>query len=201
MKCVDDPNEGPLHNHEMESLPSNSESSESPIIAHVILDSFFASIEQRLNPRLAGQPVIVTGHRSDCGLVASASSQARALGIRTAMPLFRAYRLCPHGHFLSGRHSEYARFANSAFQVCSRFSPALVRTRMDEGSLDWTATDRLPDNTANEPTTESWPFRRAQRLRDAVRTETGLNISVGLSTTEPIAEVAASGIWRSRRNI
>lgn len=192
MNSVDERKEGAPQNYEMESSPSNSEPSGLRIIAHVILDAFFASVEQRLNPRLVGQPVIVSGRRADCGVVASASYEARELGVRAAMPLFRAYRICPHGHFLRGRHSEYARFANSVFQVCSRFSPALVRIHMDEGFLDFTATDRLPGDPKNARTAESWPFRLAQRLRDAVRTETGLNISVGVATTEPIAQVAAN---------
>lgn len=171
------------------------------IIAHVDLDAFFASVEQVLNPRLASQPVIVGGHHTDRSVVASASYEARALGIHVAMPLFRAYRICPQAHFLRGNFHEYARFSEQVFDICRRFSPLVEPASIDEGYLDLTGTAeanlrRAAENETREPAArdhnpDHWPVRVGELLHDTVRRETGLNISVGLAANKLLAKIGS----------
>jgi DNA polymerase-4 len=168
------------------------------IIAHVDLDAFFASAEQVLNPKLAGKPVIVGGYHTDRSVVASASYQARELGVHVAMPLFRAYRICPQAHFLRGNYHEYARFSKQVFEICRRFSPLVEAAGIDENYLDLTGTARahLRQSTGRQHTGRgdeypNWPIRVGELLRDAVKHETGLNISVGLAANKLIAKISS----------
>jgi len=158
-----------------------------PIIAHVDLDAFFASVEQVLNPRLAGQPVVVGGYADDRSVVASASYEARARGIHVAMPLFRAYRLCPQAHYLRGNYHEYARFSEQIFKLCERFTPLVEPASIDEGYLDLTGTARV-HLRAEGP---RWPIAVGQLLRETVQRETGLNVTVGIGSNKLVAKIAA----------
>src|SRR5207244_8016189 len=100
-------------------------------ILHADLDAFFASVEQRDNPRLRGRPVIVGG-----GVVLAASYEARAYGVRTAMPGGRARRLCPHAVVVSPRMSAYSKASKAVYRIFEDTSPVVEGLSIDEAFLD-----------------------------------------------------------------
>jgi len=175
------------------------------VVAHVDLDAFFTSVEQVLDPRLIGQPVVVGGAADQRGVVASASYEARARGVYVPMPLVRAYRACPEAHFLPGRHDVYQDFSRRVFAVIRRFSPCVEVASIDEGYLDWTVDQWRALNACGarvgqaRPSSESstvlppahWPLALAEALRSAVLAETGLSVSIGIGRNKLIAKIAS----------
>jgi DNA polymerase-4 len=160
------------------------------VVAHVDLDAFFTSVEQLLNPRLRGKPVVVGGAANQRGGVASASYEARARGVRVPMPLTRAYRLCPEAHFLPGRHDLYSEYSKRVFAVYEESSPRIEKAGIDEGYLDWT----IEQWTARHPRRAvpvHWPLDLAERLRTAVLERVGLNVSIGIGANRLIAKIAS----------
>jgi DNA polymerase-4 len=149
-------------------------------ILHADMDAFYASIEQRDDPKLRGRPVIVggTGPR---GVVSAASYEARAFGVRSAMPGFEARRLCPDGVFLRGDMAKYGRESKRIFAIFERFTPALEGLSLDEAFLDLTGTERLLGAAAEV----------GARLRREVRGETGLAVSVGIAPVKMVAKIAS----------
>lgn len=91
------------------------------MILHLDMDAFFASVEQRDNPELRGRPVIVGGGQR--GVVSTCSYEARAFGVRSAMPMGTARRLCPQAVVLRGRHSRYAEVSHTVMAALGEFSP------------------------------------------------------------------------------
>src|SRR4030042_1499958 len=104
-------------------------------ILHIDLDSFFVSVEKALNPSLKGKPVIVGGQPDRRGVVASASYEARAFGIHSAMPLSQAYRLCPQSVFLQGNFARYQEASDKFMAILADFSPSLEPGGLDEAYL------------------------------------------------------------------
>jgi DNA polymerase-4 len=149
-------------------------------ILHADMDAFYASIEQRDDPRLRGRPVIVGGTGSR-GVVSAASYEARKFGVRSAMPGFEARRLCPDGVFLRGDMAKYARESKRIFAIFGRFTPAVEGISLDEAFLDLTGTERLLGAAADV----------AARLRREVRAETGLAVSVGIAPVKMVAKIAS----------
>jgi DNA polymerase IV len=149
-------------------------------ILHADMDAFYAAVEQRDDPALRGRPVVVGGS-STRGVVAAASYEARAFGIHSAMPSVQARKLCPHAVFVPGRMSVYRRESRRIFAIFERFTPAVEGISLDEAFLDLTGTERLFGP----------PERTAQRLREAVRSETGLAVSVGLAPVKLVAKIAS----------
>ena len=150
-------------------------------VLHIDLDAFFASVEQMLNPELRGLPVIVGGEPGARGVVASASYEARALGIKTAMPLSQAYRICPQAVFLPGRYHHYKAVSDQFRAVLADFSPFLEPFGLDEAWLDLTGFEPLYG-----------PVRQtAQRIKDRVRDELGITASIGIATSKVVAKVAS----------
>jgi DNA polymerase-4 len=149
-------------------------------IFHIDLDAFFVSVEQILNPKLQGKPVIVGGQPDRRGVVASASYEARAYGIHSAMPLARAYKLCPGAIFLQGSFSRYREFSDKFMDILSRFSPDLEPGGLDEAYLDCTGCDIY-----------GTPYQMATELKRCVKDELGIIASVGISSCKVVSKIAS----------
>ena len=149
-------------------------------IMHVDMDAFFASVEQRDHEEYRGRPVIVGG-LSARGVVATASYEARRFGVHSAMPMSTARRRCPQGIFVPGNFTLYRAVSAQIFTIFSRFSPCIEPISIDEGFLDISGMERLMKS----------PREYAQRLKAAVRAETGLVASVGIAPNKFLAKIAS----------
>ncbi len=147
-----------------------------PTILHADLDAFYASVEQRDDPSLRGRPVIVGG-----GVVLAASYEAKACGVRTAMGGARARALCPGAVVVSPRFPAYTEASKAVFAVFERTSPLVEALSIDEAFLDVRGLRHILGT----------PTEIAQRLRQEVREEVGLAITVGLACTKFLAKVAS----------
>ncbi len=145
------------------------------------MDAFYASVEQLDNPWLRGKPVIVGGSPRSRGVVSAASYEARAYGVRSAMPTAKALRLCPHAVLIPGRMRRYAAVSEIIFGIFHRFTPLVQPISLDEAFLDVTASQRLHGD----------PVAIAKAIRAAVRDETGLTASVGASSCRFVAKIAS----------
>ena len=145
-------------------------------VLHADLDAFYASVEQRDDPRLRGRPVIV-----GAGVVLAASYEAKACGVRTAMGGAQARALCPRAVVVAPRMSAYAEASKAVFAVFERTSPLVEALSIDEAFLDVRGLEHI-SGTATEI---------AQRLRRQVQEEVGLKITVGLACTKFLAKVAS----------
>ena len=145
-------------------------------IVHVDVDAFFASVEQVLDSRLRGRPVLVGR-----GVVASASYEAKACGVRTAMSFREARRLCPGAVVVPGQYEHYADYAGHIGRLLGNFTPAIEAAALDDFYLDFTGTDRLYPDFAGT----------LQRMQQRIFTETGLSVSVGAATSKLVASVAS----------
>ena len=145
-------------------------------ILHADLDSFYASVEQRDDPRLRGRPVIV-----GAGVVLAASYEARAHGVRTAMSGGQARRLCPQAVVVSPRMSAYSEASKAVFEVFHGSSPQVEALSIDEAFLDVRGMRRIA----------GLPVEIAVRLRHDVREGVGLPITVGIARTKFLAKVAS----------
>jgi DNA polymerase IV len=150
-------------------------------IAHVDMDAFYASVEQRDRPELRGQPVIVGADPKGRGVVSACSYEARVFGVRSAMPISRAYRLCPHGVYLPVDMAKYARVSRQIMGLLGEFSPLVEPVSVDEAFVDLTGTDTL------------WgpPPEGVRRIKVRIRAETGLTASAGLAANKFVAKVAS----------
>lgn len=149
------------------------------LIAHVDMDAFFASVEQRDAPELRGRPVIVGGDGVR-GVVAAASYEARRYGVRSAMPASRARRLCPHAVFVRSRHAHYRDVSRSIFEVFAEHADRVEGLSLDEAYLDLG-----PLGEARSP------LATGRHLKQAVFEATGLTASVGLAGTKLVAKLAS----------
>jgi DNA polymerase-4 len=147
-------------------------------ILHADADSFYASVEQRDDPRLRRRPVIV-----GAGVVLAASYEAKAYGVRTAMGGASARRLCPHAVVVSPRMSAYSDASKAMFEVFRDTAPIVEGLSIDEAFLDVRGLEHISGT----------PAEIAVRLREAVRREVGIPVTVGVARTKFLAKVA-SGI-------
>jgi DNA polymerase IV len=145
-------------------------------ILHADLDSFYASVEQRDDPRLRGRPVIVGG-----GVVLAASYEAKARGIRTAMGGGVARRLCPEAVVVSPRFEAYSQASKDVFEVFRETAPIVEGLSIDEAFLDVRGLEHISGT----------PAEIAVRLRRTIRREIGLPITVGIARTKFLAKVAS----------
>lgn len=145
-------------------------------ILHADLDAFYASVEQLLDPRLLGRPMAVGG-----GVVLAASYEARAFGVRSAMPLSRALRLCPTLTVVPGSFGRYLDFSEQVMEVFGRFTPDIEQISVDEAFLEVAGSEHLLG-----PAPEI-----AAEIRRVVRDEVGLPVSIGVASTKFLSKVAS----------
>ena len=150
-------------------------------ILHIDVDAFFVSVEEVLDPSLKGKPTIVGGDPSDRGVVAAASYPARKYGVHSAMPMAQAKRLCPNGVFLRGNPKAYNDFSERIFNIFSDWSPCVQPISLDEAYLDFTGCERLHGPI----------LKAAQRIRDHIKREVGVNCSVGIASNKLMAKIAS----------
>ena len=147
-------------------------------IMHLDMDAFFASVEQLDDPSLRGKPVLVGGER---GVVSTASYEARAFGIHSAMPMFQAKKLCPHAIILRGRYARYSELSQMVMDTLRDFSPLVEPASIDEAFIDLTGLERVFGDTR----------ALAATICTAIRDRTGLSCSAGLAPVKFIAKIAS----------
>src|SRR5437588_5579488 len=140
-------------------------------ILHVDMDAFYASVEQRDQPELIGQPVMVGGSAESRGVVCAASYEARRFGVHSAMPTATARRLCPEGIILPVRMAHYAQISRQVREILLSFTPLVEPLSLDEAFLDVHGCEGLFG-----PAPEI-----ARQIKERVRSETGLVASVGVA--------------------
>jgi DNA polymerase-4 len=150
-------------------------------ILHADLDAFYASVEVLDDPSLAGRPVIVGGRPGDRGVVSAASYEARRYGVHSAMPLRTAARLCPDGVFLPVRPDRYRELSKSVMRIFASFTPLVEPISLDEAFIDVTGSAAaFGDGEAI-----------GRRIKERVRGEVGLAVSVGVATNKLVAKIAS----------
>ncbi|MCX6020838.1 MAG: DNA polymerase IV [Chloroflexi bacterium] len=152
-----------------------------PLILHADLDAFYASVEQRDRPELRGKPVIVGGKPEHRGVVAAASYEARAFGVKSAMPTRTALRLCPQATLLPPDFSRYREASQQTLAIYRSLTPILEPISLDEAYLDLTGL--LPDFAALVAAGEA--------IRREVRDATGLTVSAGAGSNKLVAKIAS----------
>jgi len=150
-------------------------------ITHVDMDAFYAAVEQRDRPELRGRPVIVGAEPGGRGVVSTASYEARVYGIRSAMPISKAARLCPHAAFVPVDMEKYQRVSAEIMTVLDSFSPLVEPVSVDEAFLDLTGTESL----------FGAPVEATRTIKARIRQVTGLTASAGLASNKFVAKVAS----------
>jgi len=149
-------------------------------ILHVDMDAFFAAVEQKRHPELVGKPVVIGGDGDPMkrGVVSTASYEARKYGIHSAMPLRRAYQLCPQAVFLPVDYDEYVEVSGKIKTILRSFTPLVEDVGIDEAFLDITNIDMEPEEIAN-------------KIKEMIRKETGLTCSIGIGPNKLLAKIAS----------
>ncbi len=153
-------------------------------ILHIDMDAFYASVEQRDDPSLRGRPVAVGGQPDRRGVVAAASYEARAFGVRSAMSMAKAVRLCPGLLIVRPDFARYKAASDSVFSIFREVTPLVEPLSLDEAYLDVT------ENAWNEPLATTV----ARRLKARIRDETGLTASAGAAPNKFLAKIASG--WK-----
>jgi DNA polymerase-4 len=153
----------------------------SRILLHADLDAFFASVEQLDNVELRGKPVVVGGPPEARGVVAAASYEARKFGVRSAMPMSRAVRLCPDAVRVPPRFDRYIELSRKVMAIFRAVTPLVEPLSLDEAFLDVTAVAH------DEASAEAI----ARQLKADVREQTGLTLSIGLGANKTVAKIAS----------
>jgi DNA polymerase-4 len=145
------------------------------------MDAFYASVEQRDRPELRGLPVIVGADPKGRGVVSAASYEARVFGVRSAMPIGKAARLCPHGVFVPVDMEKYSRVSDEIMALLGDFSPLVEPVSVDEAFVDLSGTASLFGP----------PAQAVRQIKQRIRAETGLTASAGLASNKFIAKIAS----------
>src|SRR2546422_9013003 len=153
-------------------------------IIHVDMDAFYASVEQRDYPELRGRPVAVGGPAASRGVVAAASYEARAFGVRSAIPMARAVRLCPELVIVRPDFARYKAVSQQVMAILRSCTPLVEPLSLDEAYLDVT------ENLWCEPLATNV----AKRIKERIREELGLTASAGVAPNKFLAKIASG--WK-----
>jgi DNA polymerase-4 len=149
-------------------------------IAHVDCDAFYATIEKRDDPSLKDKPLIIGGGKR--GVVATACYVARTFGIHSAMPMFKARKLCPHATVIPPDMAKYVRVGREVRQLMFELTPQVEPLSIDEAFMDLTGTERLHGMS---------PARSLARFARRVEADIGITVSIGLSSNKFLAKIAS----------
>ena len=150
-------------------------------VLHIDLDAFFVSMELLRRPELRGQPVVVAGGLGNRGVVSTASYEARRYGVRSAMPVARARRLCPHAVFLETDFPYYSRASKAFHAILREYTPVVEPAGADEAYLDVSGSEALFGSPADIAAT----------IRQRIRDEIGITASAGVSINKLVSKVAS----------
>lgn len=153
------------------------------IILHLDMDSFYASVEMRENPELKGKPVVIGAdpkNGTGRGVVSTCSYEARAFGIRSAMPISQAFVLCPQAVFLPPHFPRYAKASAEVMAILKSFDLPFQQVSIDEAFLDVSALGGYPGATD-----------LAARIKNDISTQLGLACSIGIAPTKVVAKIAS----------
>lgn len=148
---------------------------------HVDMDAFYAAVEQHDNPEFRNKPVIVGARPGNRGVVAACSYEARAYGVHSAMPISKAYRLCPDGIYIKPRIERYSRISRIIMDIFTNFSPEVQQISIDEAFINMTGTEKLFGP----------PLEAGKKIKQAVLRQTGLTISTGIANSKFLAKLAS----------
>ncbi len=152
------------------------------IIMCLDMDAFFASVECTLNPELRGKPIVVGGHPQGRGVVTSASYEARAYGVRSAMPLAQARRLCPQAVFVPRHSEQYWQASRQVRSLLEELAPCVEMASIDEAFIDLSGSERSLGH----------PLEVARQAQERVFQELGLPCSIGLAGNKLVAKITCS---------
>jgi DNA polymerase-4 len=151
------------------------------VFLHVDMDAFFASVEQHDHPELRGKPVIVGSPPGERGVVAAASYEVRKFGVYSAMPSNEAARRCPQAIFVKSNMKRYKEVSRQIFEIFERFTPLVEPLSVDEAFLDVTGSESLFGSGVEI----------GEKIRKAIKEETGLTASVGVAPNKFLAKLAS----------
>ncbi len=154
------------------------------IIAHIDMDAFFAAVEQRDNPALIGKPVIVGADPKGGkgrGVVSTCSYEARKFGVHSAMPISKAYSLCPKGIYVPVEMKKYALVSDQIFKILYDFTPDIEPISIDEAFMELTGCTHFYGNAYNT----------CLKIKDRIKKELQLNASIGIAPNKMVAKLAS----------
>ena len=156
------------------------------MIAHIDLDAFFASVEQRDNPSLVSKPVIVAfvtpqGTKCNRGVVSACSYEARSFGVSNGMNLAKAKKLCPTAAIISGNFGKYDQASRQMYQILENYTPAVEPVGLDEAFLDFSGTELIYPNLKDI----CW------QIKKEIKEKIGITASIGLASNKVVAKIAS----------
>ncbi|MFX0031642.1 MAG: DNA polymerase IV [Promethearchaeota archaeon] len=156
----------------------------SRIILHCDLDCFFAAVEEQENPNLKGKPVIIGADPKGGkgrGVVSTCNYEARKYGLHSAMPISKAYQLCPHGIYIYPSKNKYSKVSEDVMELIKQYSPVFQQVGIDEAYLDI--------STICNDYVEAGEY--AEKLKKEIMDKVGITLSIGIAPTKSIAKIAS----------
>ncbi len=152
------------------------------IIAHIDMDCFFAAVEEKFNPSLKGKPLIIGAKPGNRGVVCTANYEARKFGVKSAMPIWKAYTLCPLANFIEPKKELYSKESKYVMNVLKSFSDKMVQASIDEAYLDITNLVKQNSNLVEI----------ARLIKKEVYKKTKLTCSIGIAESKYVAKIASA---------